>query len=372
MRKYRALGETVGAVLLSIMVTIAAAHAFLDTSTQKESIDDFMAEGHVVYKNCKKRRLRYGFWGPAGQSRQTAEGQAAKQRRRPTILILQGRASFIEKHEMLIRDLRAREFPVATFDFTGQGASIRLISHPQKGHIDTYATYIDDVACAIHETQKIAPGPIVLYGASMGGHVLLRYLLSKTPDTLPRSLVGAVLVSPMIDIQTPPFPRWSASLIINILDALGFEKAYAPGQGDYNPDKRDAPGPRGTTSDVARYRYQKNVARILPKHVVGGPTVGWIKATFDSITTLLKAAPAQHNLPILFINAGQDYLLDTQYDAYVAQKLSGTNLVTYPEARHNITAEREEIRAQFFSDLDNFTRRIYMTEVTGAVRGKSG
>ena len=43
--------------------------------------------------------------------------------RKGTVVVLQGRAEFIEKYFETVRDLRARGFAVATFDWRGQGLS---------------------------------------------------------------------------------------------------------------------------------------------------------------------------------------------------------------------------------------------------------
>ena len=44
--------------------------------------------------------------------------------RKGTVLVLQGRAEFIEKYFETVRDLRARGFAVVTFDWRGQGSRI--------------------------------------------------------------------------------------------------------------------------------------------------------------------------------------------------------------------------------------------------------
>ena len=47
--------------------------------------------------------------------------------RKGTVFVLQGRAEFIEKYFETVRDLRARGFAVATFDWRGQGLSDRPV-----------------------------------------------------------------------------------------------------------------------------------------------------------------------------------------------------------------------------------------------------
>src|SRR5450756_735900 len=47
--------------------------------------------------------------------------------RKGTVVVLQGRAEYIEKYFETVRDLRARGFAVATFDWRGQGMSERCL-----------------------------------------------------------------------------------------------------------------------------------------------------------------------------------------------------------------------------------------------------
>src|ERR1039457_1328599 len=54
--------------------------------------------------------------------------------RKGTVVVLQGRAEYIEKYFETVRDLRARGFAVSTFDWRGQGLSDPGPFHPQKRH----------------------------------------------------------------------------------------------------------------------------------------------------------------------------------------------------------------------------------------------
>src|SRR3984893_17567150 len=61
--------------------------------------------------------------------------------RKGTVFLFQGRAEFIEKYFETVRDLRARGFAVATFDWRGQGMSDRALAGRQKGHIRNFFEY---------------------------------------------------------------------------------------------------------------------------------------------------------------------------------------------------------------------------------------
>src|ERR1700756_734189 len=65
--------------------------------------------------------------------------------RKGTVVLLQGRAEWIEKYFETVRDLRARGFAVATIDWRGQGLSDRLLSDRHKGYVRNFGNYITDL-----------------------------------------------------------------------------------------------------------------------------------------------------------------------------------------------------------------------------------
>jgi lysophospholipase len=65
--------------------------------------------------------------------------------RRGTVVVLQGRAEYIEKYFETVRDLRARGFAVATFDWRGQGLSDRALPDRQKGYVRNFSQYATDL-----------------------------------------------------------------------------------------------------------------------------------------------------------------------------------------------------------------------------------
>ena len=65
--------------------------------------------------------------------------------RKGTVCLFQGRSEFIEKYFETVRDLRARGFAVATFDWRGQGGSQRPLSDPMKSYVKDFAQFDDDL-----------------------------------------------------------------------------------------------------------------------------------------------------------------------------------------------------------------------------------
>ena len=83
------------------------------------------------------------------------------------------------------------------YDRQGHGKS-----EGKRGHVADYRLFVDEVSRLTVECDKRYPGkPIVLYGHSMGGQVLLRYLIRRNP-----SIAGAVISAPYIRLPSRPNP----------------------------------------------------------------------------------------------------------------------------------------------------------------------
>ena len=80
-------------------------------------------------------RLRYACWNASGT---TARG---------TVVVLTGRAEFIEKYATeVVGELLGRGYAVIALDWRGQGLSDRpLPQEHDAGHIDRFETYVADL-----------------------------------------------------------------------------------------------------------------------------------------------------------------------------------------------------------------------------------
>src|SRR5258708_3723684 len=106
--------------------------------------------------------LRYARWAPPPG-------------RKGTVCVFQGRAEFIEKYFEVVRDLRARGFAVATFDWRGQGLSQRALRDPLKGHVSNFSEYTTDLETFMKEVVlPDCPPPLFALAHSMGAAVLIQ------------------------------------------------------------------------------------------------------------------------------------------------------------------------------------------------------
>ncbi len=113
--------------------------------------------------------------GAGGVRLRFARWQHTRGARRGTVCLFQGRGEFIEKYFEVIADLRRRGFAVATLDWRGQGGSERIVGHPRKGHVGSFAEFDADLRIFMRDVVlPDCPPPFIALAHSMGGNILLR------------------------------------------------------------------------------------------------------------------------------------------------------------------------------------------------------
>ena len=283
-------------------------------------------------------RLRAARWTP-----ENASG---------TIVLLGGRAEYIEKYYETTGDLLARGFAVATLDWRGQGGSERLLRDPFKGHIDDFGLYERD--CLSLQREVLAPHcprPWIGLCHSMGGAIMLRVAHGgRCPfDRL-------VLTSPMIALYghaEPRYERW----LVEALDGAGLGGFYAPGGGGARAYSRNPFEGNVLTSDPARYARMGATLAAHPTLGLGGPTIGWVHAAFRLMRAFAEPDyPRAIATPTLVIASGADRVVDTRSVERFATRLRAGHLIVIDGARHEAMFERDTFRQLFFKAFDAFAR----------------
>ncbi|UEM19515.1 alpha/beta hydrolase [Skermanella mucosa] len=271
---------------------------------------------------------------------------------RATLLMLNGRSEFIEKYDELARDWNARGFRVLSLDWRGQGLSTRPLPPPrqQRHYLTDFAILEEDLQVFLE--RVVLPrqaGPLVLYAHSMGGHVAARYLTSGW-----HHFAAAVLSAPMADISTQGVPRPLVRALAALMSFAGFGTAYAFGHGDYDPDRQDfATNP--VSHDARRWAIHHQWFRAHPELRVGGVTWAWLRATFRSVDLLARPeTSAAVDLPMLVLSPVQDPLIPPEAHQELCRRYRKCRLVRYPEARHEIMMETDDLRARAWADIDGF------------------
>ena len=179
---------------------------------------------------------------------------------RATVVLLTGRAEFIEKYAQTIDDLKAAGFAVAALDWRGQGGSSRLIPGAlARGHVRHYEHYLDDLDTLLAAAAAEGlPEPHLMIATSMGGHIGLRHLAER-----PAAFKGAALIAPMIDINFGALPHWLVRRAARLAVLLGRAERYAFGQRDPDHDRCPFEANR-LTSSAERYAAWQALQRVHP------------------------------------------------------------------------------------------------------------
>lgn len=284
-----------------------------------------------------KHPIRYGIWYSHNETK------------RGSVILLNGRKEFMEKHAETIGELNQRGFDVYSLDWRGQGLSSRMLANRHKGFIKNYDSYINDLNLFVRKiVQPKAAIPLVILAHSMGGHIALRFI-----HEYPEIADKVILVSPMIDILTSPLPGWLVRLMARVAIKAGLNHAYIIGSGDYTVEKFKG---NRLTSDPERFRDEHKAILENPDLALGGVTYGWLSATFESIDILTKPGFAKKTTtPILIVSAGCDRVVSVNAQKTICSLLPNCTFTEITGARHEILKETDAVRSIFWNEFDRFT-----------------
>jgi lysophospholipase len=263
-------------------------------------------------------RLRAAIWAPAIW-RGTGRG---------TVLLLNGRTEYIEKHFRIIARLTAMGFAVATLDWRGQGMSTRR-AKGTLGHIDDFAEFQRDMDAFLSwPALRSLPGPRVVLCHSMGGAIGLRALVDG------RLEVDAAIFS-------APFWGLGVTGAAGGIARGGAGAAVALGMG-----MRALPIVRDRRTYAVRHDFEDNVLTSDPEHfawvraqaearpelTVGVPTYGWLAAAFRELEALRAAAAPE--LPSLLLVGDAERVVNAAPIRTWAEKAPHAVLTLLHGARH--------------------------------------
>jgi lysophospholipase len=266
-----------------------------------------------------------------------------------TVLILGGRAEFIERYFETMSDLLRRGYAVATFDWRGQGGSQRLIAGANHGHINSYASYDADID-AVYTRILVAQCPKPFYGLahSTGGHILLRALRGK------KWLERAVITAPLMGLHFGTWPKPVAKGLAAFASLVGLSQKPLPGFSRRPVQSQGFTG-NPLTSDRKRWDRDETTLKDHPELGTGAPTYGWLRATLNSLDEL-HSWPAMQgpSCPTLIVLAGLDRVVDNRGTKKFLAHAPGFSSLTIADSQHEILNEKPEIRERFLAACEAF------------------
>ena len=232
------------------------------------------------------------------------------------LLLVHGLGEHVGRYDHVARRMAGAGIEVHGYDHRGFGAS----SGP-RAYVPRWSTLHDDLEARFAEVRAASPGlPLVLYGHSMGGLIVLGYVLAERPRPLPDLVV---LTSPAIDSTI-----------------AGWKQAVAPILGRIAPRLRI---PNGfNTSDLSR---DPDVgARLVADPLsLGSSTTRLGAAGFaeQGRVRALLARGAMLPMPAYVIHGGDDPIVPVGASEAVAAGRPNVTRRVYPGLRHETHNEPE-------------------------------
>jgi lysophospholipase len=261
------------------------------------------------------------------------------------VIFLGGRGDFIEKYLEPLAHWHADGWDVTSFDWRSQGGSRGDI---ENGHIDNFGALLKDITAFVAHWISTTPGPHVAVGHSMGGHLLLRLLAEERP-----ALAAAVLIAPMIGINSSPMPPWMGQAVAQTLTMFGWNTVPAWRQSG-------RPAPAGSarqsflTSCAERYSDELWWIDREPGYALGAPSWGWLNAAYASMAQLTPERLAKVETPVLIVGAERDRLVSAAAIRSAAAALPKAELLMFPDAAHEILRESDRVRLEALARIDGF------------------
>ena len=308
------------------------------------------------------KRVQGQFAGVDGVSIAYAFIEPA-QRRSRAVVISPGRTEFIDKYAEVAFDLFQQGCAVYVIDHRGQGFSGRLLADSHKGHVADFDHYVADlhqlVAEVVVPRESLLP---VLVGHSMGGAIVAR-CLQVHPDIA----AGAVLCSPMLEINTGAPQRivWPIlSRIEALLSSPDKEPGYVPGGVPYSATQFSKEGRMNNlTSSEARLDYFNRQYREFPQVQIGSPTRHWLLKAFEAMAQILAEVDRIH-VPIAVMVSGGDRIVREGGAVEFVESLERLNLAPVPflrieGAEHELLMESDVFRLPAMNFLLGFIETIH-------------
>ncbi len=121
--------------------------------------------------------------------------------------VVHGLGEHSGRYAELAQWLNRAGYRVLAFDHRGHGLTAGI-----RGHVADYSLFADDISCLTDRLATVGPSlPSYLFGHSLGGNLVLNYVLRRAP-----TLAGLVISSPLLEPTThPSFLKRAAAQVLD-------------------------------------------------------------------------------------------------------------------------------------------------------------
>lgn len=253
---------------------------------------------------------------------------------RKLMILVNGRAENMLKWTELAYDFYHQGYDVLLFDHRGQGYSQRII--PQKGHLDEFRFYVDDMAKIIEKVTALFSYSTQHLLAHSMGSLISTYYLANCDHRINK----AILSSPFYGIPLKHPIR--DELIIALMNILGQGERYVFGKGDYQQTHLEY---NELTFCKTRMKWMNRINRKNPAIHLGGPTFRWVHLCLNAIKHLPKVIP-KIEIPILILQAEKEKIVDNKNLEKLTALFPNARCEVILNAKHEILFEQDKLRKE--------------------------
>lgn len=220
-------------------------------------------------------------------------------------------------------------FAFMTFDQRGHGNS-----PGRRGHASSYDILLDDIECFRKESLKRMPDlPVFLYGHSLGGNLVLNYVLRRRPK-----FAGVIVTSPWLRlaVEPPAFIKAFARFLCILWPTLSISSGLGS-----NALSHDS-------SVVKTYQVDSLVHKRISVSLF---------TAMDQAGRWAMENAVQFNLPLLLMHGGGDRITSLEATKEFAGCVTKEcSLKTWPGLFHELHNELE--KDEIFAYIINWLNHI--------------
>jgi len=291
-------------------------------------------------------------WSGAQQDESTPRG---------SLLFLPGRADFYEKYLETLDGWHRKGWRVTALDWRWQAGSGRYHRDSRLGGTQGFSAWVRDLGNVWASWTAATPGPHVLVGHSMGGHLVLRAAAERRvrPDAL-------VLSAPMLGFVTP-VPARLQPAFARLMCRIGDSDRAAWKDGE-RPGQNQARRAMALTHDGDRYADELWWRTQRRELNMGPASWDWVRKASESIVRLGEAGFIESlDIPVLTLAARKDLLVSWPAIARIAARLPRGQLAEFGRgAAHELLREADPVRDHVLAQIDCFLDRVAPRRRVGA------
>jgi alpha-beta hydrolase superfamily lysophospholipase len=232
---------------------------------------------------------------------------------RRVIVLVHGFAEHSGRYDATASWFTTHRTAVHAYDHRGHGHS-----DGDRGHVETFDQFLDDLTCFVGLIRDEHPGlPIVVIGHSMGGLILLTWLLERNP-----AIEAAITSGPALAVggRRPPWQLRVASLLRRVAPRLNV------------PSNLPLDGLSTDPEVIRRYEADPLVFKKL--------SVSLAAELFDA-SERSGGKGARIAVPLLMLHGADDPICDPDGSRSFHEDVTspGSDLRIYPGLRHEIFNE---------------------------------